>query len=112
MGDECIQYQSESGYYHTNILIVDNIGNVPKDDEKRNESELFPIILRFSRKLFLCDIGYPRKVWITKETVVQELVDQFLTDTDKKLLEFVSASSKSSELGLNDNIYENMKDER
>eukprot|EP01084_Bolivina_argentea_P226819 383081_1 len=88
--------------FDTYILIVENYKNIMEVEEKINDDELFPIIVRLSKKTFATFVGYPMKIWIGKKTKVKEVVNKF---SISERVQFAACLYNEQNLDLDDVIY-------
>ena len=80
-----------SGFHEINMTIVDNLS-----DEVHENT--YPLIVRFGKANYsdfssrekivepFADIGYPFKIWITKDIKVENIYNKFINDKEKDKL--------------------------
>ena len=93
--DECFETYL---FNPSNILIIKNVTIGCSDDAKKDGVEYSPVIVRFCMNT---SIGCPMKVFITKTTTVEMIVEYFVSKMDDKFI-FFSCLSENRRLNLCD----------
>lgn len=107
--DECELYAKDEGLCQANIVIIDNIGCF---DEEKEDKDKLSIIVRFGKLEqgeFL--LGYPMKLYITKEMKVVDIYHKFIKTDDTKNIKLDSCLMNVNKIEFNDIVYEKMAED-